>query len=136
MIWHLERGGKRFFFFGICICYTLHVCGYKDVCGRLGDPIGERDDVVYLCVVIWHVGGVVYWALRPMRIIRDPHPLHPPVGLRVAIAMVLCTPAMQLGSSPGPRLLPSFRRWLRLRVCSRVAGGIASVFRCVAGMPR
>ncbi len=28
------------FFFGICICYTQHVCKYKDACGRLCDPVG------------------------------------------------------------------------------------------------
>ena len=29
-----------FFAKGICICYTLHVCKYKDASGRLSDPIG------------------------------------------------------------------------------------------------
>ncbi len=29
-----------FFFFGICICYTQHVCKYKDTCRQLCDLVG------------------------------------------------------------------------------------------------
>jgi hypothetical protein len=51
---------SNFFFFGIRICYTLHVCKYKDVCGQHSDPIGKNgNNVILVCVVIWRVVGVV-----------------------------------------------------------------------------
>jgi hypothetical protein len=47
------------FFFGIRICYTLHVCKYKDACGRLNDPVGKRVNVICLRAVVWRVVDVV-----------------------------------------------------------------------------
>ena len=57
----MNIGARGVFFFGICICYTLHVCKYQDVCGRLGDPVGKSVNLIYLCVVFWRVFGVLFF---------------------------------------------------------------------------
>ena len=75
------------FFFGIRICYTLHVCKYKDACGWLINPVGKTSNVIWsMCCDL-----ACYWCrVGPTapEIIHDPRPPHPPVGLHLHAAEV------------------------------------------------
>jgi hypothetical protein len=102
-----------FFFLESAFVTRRHVCNYKDACGSLGSPIGgENGEVCYMCCgMAWLLVEFV-WALGPLKLSM--------IGGASCLRGLMH--ACDADKKPlGPRRLPSCRKWLRLRVCSRCA---------------